>query len=197
MAYHVYTTKGIILSGKPQSDADKYYSIFTEELGLIIASAKSVRKVESKLRFGLDDFTISEISFIRGRYGWKITSSKDIENIYTSFRSDHGKRDSALRILLLLRQLVVGEEQNKELFMIVLSSLEFLQKSHLSVLELKAFECIAILRILTVLGYAQYNESYSSFVETSAWSSFIIADAQGHITDLIRDINHSIEASQL
>ncbi len=197
MAYHVYSTRGIILQGLPQNDADKYYYIFTEELGLVVASAKSVRKSESKLRYGLDDFMISDLSFIRGRHQWKITSARDRENLFTGFDLDHDKRDSAVKILQLLRKLVTGEQQHKELFTSVLESLEFLKSAHLSYFELRTFECIALLRILALLGYLQYEEKYAPFIDTSAWSSFIITDAQGLVSEMALDINSSIEASQL
>ena len=142
MAYHVYSTLGIVLEGRPQGDADKYYYIFTEELGLVIASAKSVRRCESKLRYGLNDFTLAELSFIRGKREWKITSARDIENIFRNFSTEPHKRDTALRILLTLRQFVVGEEQNKELFSVVVSALKFLKKSKLTDLEIRTFQCL-------------------------------------------------------
>lgn len=197
MSYHVYTTLGIVLDGKPSGEADKYYSIFTKELGLIIASAKSVRLSQSKLRFALNDYSLSEFSFIRGKHRWKITSSREIANIYKHYFAEDDTRDTAVRILHLLKQLLQGEEKNEALFVLVFDALQFLKMNQLRDKELKAFECVALLRILATLGYVKEEALYSSFLETSAWSSFLIDDAIPLIPDMISQINTSIEASQL
>lgn len=197
MSYHVYTTIGIVLDGKPSGEADKYYSIFTKELGLIIASAKSVRFNQSKLRFSLDDYSLLECSFIRGKHGWKITSCREIANIYKHYFEKTETRDTALRILHLLKKLIQGEEKNEALFTLVFNALEFLKANQLREKELKAFECVALLRILSTLGYVKEEALYSSFLETSAWSIFLIEDAIPLIPNMISQINTSIEASQL
>jgi DNA repair protein RecO len=197
MSYHVYTTQGIVISGKALGDADKYYHIFTKELGLILASAKSVRKPESKLRYALDDFCISELSFVRGKHYWKITSARDILNIFKTLSLDHSKRNILVRALNLTKQLLQGEEKNEQLFNLLSGAHNFLHTTTLTGEELVAFECVLSLRILSSLGYVKNEEVYSSFIETSVWSSFLLHDAVPYIAKMTSQINASIEASQL
>lgn len=197
MSYHVYTTLGFILEGKPADDADKYYYIFTKELGLVIASAKSVRKNESKLRPSLDDSSLSELSFVRGKQRWKIISAREVSHIYRTFLSDHAKRDVAMRILDLLKKLLQGEEKNESLFQIVYDAILFLEQTKMSREELVSFEHIATLRILTNLGYVKGSDEYSSFIETNVWSKAILHDGTLFTKQMVKDINASIEASQL
>lgn len=197
MSYHVYTTLGYILRGEPTDDADKYYYIFTKELGLVIASAKSVRKNESKLRPSLDDSSLSELSFVRGKQRWKIISAREVAHIYRTFSHDHRKRDIAMCVLDLLKKLLQGEEKNEALFQIVYDAFLFLESSKMSREELVSFEHIVTLRILTNLGYVKGNDAYSSFIETNVWSSAMLHDGIAFAQQMTKDINASIEASQL
>lgn len=108
MSYHIYTTKGIILSTKPYQEADRVYKILTREFGLIYATATGVRRAESKLRGSLEPLRISSISLVRGKEFWRITSAESLGPISQSV--------STLRPLSLLEKLVQGEEPHPELF---------------------------------------------------------------------------------
>lgn len=67
MSYHIYTTRGIILSAKPFQEADRVYKILTRDFGLIYATATGVRRAESKLRGSLEPLRISSVSLVRGK----------------------------------------------------------------------------------------------------------------------------------
>src|SRR3989338_5144856 len=73
--HHIYHTEGIILGSKNFGEAGRHYSIFTRDLGMIHASAQGVRKMSSKLRFVLQDFSYLKIDFVKGKDFWRITSA--------------------------------------------------------------------------------------------------------------------------
>src|SRR4051812_15310479 len=99
MAYHIYRTEGIVLRGSPDGESNKYLSVYTRELGLVGATARSVRKAESKLRYGLQEYSISTVSLVRGRDVWRITNAVPISNIYADLKNDKAKFHAAARIL--------------------------------------------------------------------------------------------------
>lgn len=107
MSYHIYNTKGIILSERPVREADRIYSILTRDLGLIRATALGVRKINSKLRGALEPISLSAISLVRGKEYWRITSAEFIRNI---------SGDENLKPLALLEKLVQGEDPHQKLF---------------------------------------------------------------------------------
>lgn len=80
MSHEIYTTKGYIISSEGKSESDKNFFILTKDLGLIRATAQGVRKIESKLRYSLQDFSFSEISFVMTKAGWRITSASILES---------------------------------------------------------------------------------------------------------------------
>lgn len=116
MSYHIYTTKGLVLSARPVREADRIYSILTRDLGLVRASATGVRKEQSKLRGALEPFVISQISLVRGKEYWRITSAETLRLI---------PAEAGLgRPLALLERLVQGEAVHPELFDTIEAHLE-------------------------------------------------------------------------
>lgn len=86
--YNIYNTDGIILKSFNIGEADKFFLIFTRELGLIEAIAQGIRKIESKNRYGLQDFSVSNISLVRGREVWRITNIIPQENLFSVFNGE-------------------------------------------------------------------------------------------------------------
>lgn len=142
MSYEIYTTKGIILSYFPVGEADRIYHILTRDLGLVQARAISVRKEVSKLRGNLEPISLANVSLVRGKEHWRLTSS---QVICTTSSTSH-----ILRPLTLLTTLVQGELTNPELFDTVESTI-FHPETEVSEETLAA-------RILFHLGYLREED---------------------------------------
>ena len=125
--YHLYHTPVFILGGASFGEANKTFTLFTRELGLLTASATSVREERSKLRYGLQDFSLSDITLVRGRELWRITNATLIENLPTTFRSAPEAVRVFTRVFQLIRRLVAGEEKNERLFETVMEAFNFLK----------------------------------------------------------------------
>jgi len=108
VSYHIYTTRGIVLSERPLREADRVYTIMTRDLGLVQATALGVRKEASKLRGALEPFVLSKISLVRGKEHWRVTSAECIQSISPT--------PTVARPLVLLEKLVRGEASHPELF---------------------------------------------------------------------------------
>lgn len=78
--YHIYHTRGVILGSVPIGESNRFYKIFTEEMGLVHATAQAVREAKSKLRYSLQDFSWASFDLVKGREVWRITSAQGIEN---------------------------------------------------------------------------------------------------------------------
>lgn len=137
MSYHIYTTKGLVLSKRALREADQIYSILTRDLGLVRASATGVRRESSKLRGSLEPFSISTVSLVRGKEYWKLTSAELLQRLPNS--------QSLARPFALLEHLVPGEAENSELF----DALEA---------NLKDSETLLVGRILLHLGYLKETD---------------------------------------
>ena len=144
MSYHIYTTKGIVLSERPIREADRIYTIMTRNLGLVRATAIGVRKESSKLRGNLEPLSLSTISFVKGKDYWRLTSAEFIQNIPSI--------PMIARPLALIEKLVQGEAPNPELF-------DAVEKSILSPeLYDEMFETNLVSKILFHLGYLKESD---------------------------------------
>ena len=121
-----------MLAARPLREADRVYAILTRDLGLVRASATGVRKESSKLRGALEPFVLANISLVRGKEYWRITSAEVLRPIPAEAGIG--------RPLALLEKLVQGEAAHPELFDVVEKHLE-------------SDEVILVAHILYHLGY--------------------------------------------
>ena len=103
--------------------------MFTRNFGLILAQVQSIRNLKSKLRYSLQDLSYSNIDLVRGKGGWRIISARNKENIFHILNtSEHIVAMTMLsRIVILLRRLVKGEEENQQLFSDIMSLYDVLK----------------------------------------------------------------------
>lgn len=178
-------------------EANKSFSIFTKEFGMIYASAQSVRSIHSKLRAHLQDFSLVDLSLVKGKEMWRIVNASTDSFLYTSLKENKNKLHLYVRILGLLRRLLHGEEKNEKLFEILLEAFDFLKSDNFSDDQTENFECILVLKILHNLGYVGSAERFKHFIESVEWNeSFILAMA-GIQKEAIKAINQSLRESHL
>jgi len=195
--YHLYHTQAFILRSTDTGEANKYYSLFTREFGLIRASAQSVRAAHSKLRPGLIDYAHSNISLVRGKNSWRLTSAVSIGNV---FQELSGSKEVALmfaRSFALLARLLQGEEKNAELFDHVLSAFHFARHGSYSGMHIANFEYILVLRILHSLGYVGSAPDIAGFINSLLWSDEVLQRMDLVKATALSEINRSLKASQL
>ncbi len=60
-------TKAIVLNRTDYGEADRILTLLTPDYGKLTLMAKGVRRVKSKLAGGIELFSVSEITFIKGR----------------------------------------------------------------------------------------------------------------------------------
>ena len=197
MAHHRYHTEALVLGSTPIGEANRFIDMFTEDLGRVRAVARSVREERSKLRFSLQDFSISDVCLVRGRDVWRVVGAQNKYNFHQELKEREEERDMTLRLLSLLKRLLNGEEENKALFKVVKDALMFIKTNEPSKEELNSFECLVALRVLYNLGYLAKDGKNARFLETAD----VNADIMSHISpmrfDMIKQINISLQESQL
>jgi recombinational DNA repair protein (RecF pathway) len=158
MAYHTYTTDALVLESSEGIAADRTVVLFTREVGLVHGRAVSVRRENSKLRYGLQDFSRLTVSLVQGRHGWRIIGAERCTNLY--FRAaGRPHRAALLRSVRLLRRLVRGESADTALYDQLVADLV-----HLTGVEESAVpsaERVLSLRLLASLGYVAPHTAYA------------------------------------
>ena len=197
--YSIRTTPGFIIDSRPYGEAGKMLSMFTRDLGLVVATAQGIRLEKSKLRYNAQEYSFGEFSLVRGKEFWRLTSAANGKIV-----APEGRVASELiaRIAMLLRRLLHGEEAHPELFDAVMTSVEFVcdpasPPSSLSGEQSKTLESLIVLRILHALGYIGNNDGMSDLVDNSRITLEILGDAAPKRAAMNQHINKALHESHL
>lgn len=192
--HHIYHTEGIILGSRNSGEAGRYYHIFTRELGMVRATASGVRKISSKLRYVLQDFSYVKVDLVKGRDIWRVTSASK-----TNTLEDVSKRTDTLRVFAniarLLKRLLPGEEQNDALFTELLGGLMVLEKTYTKE-ELQNIEAVIVLRMLNNLGYIGEQENLKDFI-LSPFLMDVLPNISANRSEILNQINRALKETQL
>jgi len=139
----IHHTQGFILCSRNVREADKVFYIYTRDFGLVMALAKAVRKLSSKLRYNLQDFYYVNLDLVRGREIWRVTHAQKCvgdrpyllggsvptkHNLNLNWAQNRSVFLFLTNFFRLLRRLVPGEEPNIELFNHLVDVYKFLQE---------------------------------------------------------------------
>ena len=195
MSHKIYHTEGLILSGINTKEADRYLTIFTKDLGLIRAQAQGIRKLSSKLRYHMQDFSYARINLVRGREIWRITNAAKIKAFNTITRDPERFR-IFISVSRLIERLCPGEEKDEPLFHHLIQAFSFLDNENLTEDEMKNLELIIVLRALYHLGYIGDIENIEAFTSWQ-FTKALLEKTQPQRKNLVREINKALEESQL
>ena len=114
MAFH-YKTQGIIIKKQDSGEANCIFKVFTQEYGKLTLFATSVRKSTSKLRGGLELFSLSQLEFVQGKQKKVLVEAIPLEQ-YSSIRQDFARLQTACKIVDLIEQTITGQEKDEKIW---------------------------------------------------------------------------------
>jgi recombinational DNA repair protein (RecF pathway) len=139
MAIEKYVTKCIVVEAFDNGEHDKAYKLFTREHGLVMAHARSVRKLESKLRAHIMPRTVSLVTLVQGREVWRLVGAEELPKVSAYIHE----------VTQLLKRFIRGEGAHKALYDRMVSFLEVAPRYE----EQKA-RLLLYYILLVELGYA-------------------------------------------
>lgn len=191
--HHIYHTEGLILGSKNYGETGRYYSIFTRDLGMIYASAQGVRKMSSKLRFVLQDFSYIKVDLVQGKDFWRVTSASKTNKL-EQLAKNTGTFAVFSNIAKLLKRLLAGVEKNEDLFSDLINGLHILEKSEAK--DLRNIEAIIVLRILNNLGYIGGDEALQNIIK-SPFEENLIFEVSKSRFQVLSQINKALKETHL
>jgi DNA repair protein RecO (recombination protein O) len=189
-----FLTRGVVLGKRSAGESNTAALLFTEDLGLVRAVARSARREDSRLRYGLEPLMQGRYTLLRGRYEWRLVGAGELSRdiLYAS----PIRTARAGRIAKLLLRLMPGEEASPKLYRSVIEGLGALARMEAQE-DADAVECVVVLRILSRLGYLPRLPALEPFVEADFFSLELAASAKRSRALLIKLINDSLSASGL
>ncbi|MSU44576.1 DNA repair protein RecO [Candidatus Nomurabacteria bacterium] len=192
--HHIYHTEGIILGSRNSGEAGKYYYIFTRDLGMITATAQGVRKISSKLRYVLQDFSYLKIDLVQGKNIFRVTNASKTNMLEQITRQPETFKVFA-NIARLLKRLLAGVEPNEALFVDLLDVLTILEKNKAKE-NVRNIEMIIVLRILNNLGYIGESAVLKNLIR-SPFEEDLIFKVLESKTHVLRQINKALKETHL
>ncbi|MCK5592260.1 MAG: DNA repair protein RecO [Candidatus Pacebacteria bacterium] len=194
MSYRIYQTEGFVLSGADSGESNRFLHIYTKDLGLIGVHAQSLRKIESKLRHNLQDFSYVYLNVVRGKNMWRITDVEQLKAI-TSILNSRQKLVVLGQISSLMKRML-EEGGDETLYALFTEAVLFLEENTLSREELINFELLYVFRMLHHLGYGEKSD-ISDLVFLSSWNAQTLDEVGLRRKQIMSLVNTSLFETQL
>ena len=192
--HHIYHTDAFVLASRPHGEDSKTLALYTRELGLVWARAQALRKISSKLRYTLQDFSRASVDLVRGREIWRITTAVPVHS-HRELRSSPLAERILARVLSIVLRLCPGEEANDEVFDAIEAAYALLSLGTLSEDQARNIELFSVSRILISLGYISRDTFFESSFDHGSLP--LQLEDPAFRRRLIEDINRALTASQL
>ncbi len=192
--HHIYHSEAFVIGSRQSGEDSKTIFLYTKELGLIYAKAQGIRKLSSKLRFTLQDFSFAQVDLVRGKEIWRITTAVPIDSNSDIMQSIHSSGVFS-RIFSLFLRLVNGEEKNDELFSILKNICDTLRLYGKSEEDCHKIELFYAAQILMSLGYL----SRGAF-EIASLNGEVVPEVFSDLNyrrNLVKEINNALSLSHL
>lgn len=195
--HHIYETEGFVLSRRASGEAGYFLNIFSKDLGLVRAEASGSRKISSKLRYSIQDFSLSKFSLVRGKNTWKLTGVYLLSDYSVKFKNEKEKIRLVARIFSVLKRLIHGEEKNEKLFILIDKALLKLSSRVFSKEEINSIEILFLFRVMSVLGYGDGKIKSKNISDLDYWDEETLSECLSNKKEIISAINRSLKESQL
>ena len=189
--YQKYQTDSLILGSRESGEADRLYTLFTKDFGLVRARATSVRSEKSKMRYALQNYSRANVSLVKGRRGWRLAGA-------TPIAGAHGDLQSVAafgRISELVMRLVHGEEVNPYLFSALAEGHAALMREDCEAFGMIEIVCVA--RVLYALGYISAEALETALFTHTAYTGESLIEAETMRDKLLSSINKAMTETHL
>lgn len=192
MSHTIYNTEAFVVSSRNSGEADRAFTLFTKDFGVVTAKATGIRKVESRLRFFVQDFKYIDASLVKGKNYWRLVSARPIHELNSRKSLTTPSR---IRSLQLIQKLAPVEEQLTELFDELVLAYTFTSEFHPNNDEVESVEALLALKILHALGY--WGDRNGGELAKSPFTEASLQKIKETKKTIIKELNNSLRATQL
>ena len=189
--YQKYYTEALILGSREQGEADKVFTLYTKDFGLLRARASAVRQERSRMRYTLQNYSHIRAALVRGKRGWRAVGGIMIRGAGTQRKSVI----TFARIANLVLRLVVGEGSNAYVF-------ATLSDAHNALMQDRSeahptIELVCVARILWGLGYLSTEALDTTLFTHTSYDLEHMREAKALQKKLLSSVNHAISETHL
>ena len=146
-----YKTEALVLRNREFNEADQLVTLLSPDYGKLQVVARGARKPKSRLRGGIQAFTLTNLLLHTGRSLDIITGTETGKCFY--FREDLAKLTSAVYWADLLDRVLPEREANPAVYSLFLSLLYLLEATSSKLEEIRALDHLFELKLISSAGY--------------------------------------------
>ena len=110
-----YRTQAFVLTKDNLREADQIFNIYAKDFGRLKILGKSIRKIRSKLKSGIQPFCLSEVEFVQGKFHKTLTDAVIIRR-FENIKQYLEKLKIAYQIAEISSSLIKGQEKDKKVW---------------------------------------------------------------------------------
>lgn len=118
-----YKTQGIVVGREDVADSDRMFSIFSKDFGRVEVAGKAIRKINSKLKGGIDLLYLADIEFVQGKHRKTLTDAFSLEK-FKNISESPEKFMIASRICGIVDEFIGGQEPDEQIFNLLNETLD-------------------------------------------------------------------------
>lgn len=139
-------TQAIVIGRTDYGEADRIVTVLTPHYGKLVLMAKGVRKIKSKLAGGIELFSISDLTFIKGRGEVGTLVSSRLDKHYARIVSDISRVQAGYELIKLLNR-VTEDNPEPDYFYLMNDAFESLDHQDVAVALIMTWFKAQLLRL--------------------------------------------------
>lgn len=189
MSIEKHTTEAFILKEYERSENDFVYKVWTKDFGIIFVLAKSIRKINAKLRMNSKKNEFLNITLVKGKDIWRLTGVGYGLGIYIE------ENETLIKIKYLIGEIINRFlEENKSYKKLFERLKSIYLDTNFQKLEIKKIQLLIYYIVLVDTGYADAKiigvkdlESYKKLSSSDIYVNFILNEEEikKHTKDII------------
>jgi recombinational DNA repair protein (RecF pathway) len=186
--YVKYTTEACVVRAQEIGEADRVYTLYTRDFGLLRARASSVRKVTSRMKSALTLGSHITTSLIKGKRGWRLAGALAGTTVPVG-----SALDAYMRIMRLVERLVQGEEEEVLLYDVLFNAHTALRDQ----LPPEGVELLTVARVLYRLGYLSPEALGQVLISGAHYRYEEVVGVLEQRSTVLMSVNTALTATQL
>ena len=122
----VYKSKGIVLRSIRYGEADRILDLYTQDIGLVSAIAKGIRRTKSRFGARLEPLSCVDFVAYQGRTLHTVTQAETLRSFH-DVREDLTRFEAAAGMVRTVRALSGGDEADRRIFNLLYHALDALE----------------------------------------------------------------------
>lgn len=187
-----FNTKAIVLKNTKYKDADKIYTLFSEDRGRISVIAKGVRKISSKRSGSMDTLNSVELKISPHKSGQNYLSEVKVLDAYPLLKEDYDNMLLGFYLAELVNKTTKEDEHAQSTYILLAETLEKIEKNGERVTSIiNKFE----IKLMQLLGYQPPKELLVAWQNNMRQKKFSEADRliKSYIKEIVGEEIKSLE----